>query len=193
MTGDVALDPFFVHDGVALLAMEEDRYLSAVSVENVRNRQWMEYAAASLFPTPRRRMPAFLAGHGGRAVAFTVHDLGAEGRHVGNAYLMSLDFVHRTGETSMLIFREFRGQRFDVRTGLLLLKYGFLRLALRRIWAGSANPAALATNYGMGMTPETRLRRAALVGAGVRDTTQFAILREDFLRKFGGLWGAADA
>lgn len=172
--------------------MEEARYLSATSAANVGDREWMRYATSSLFPTPRRKMRAFLDGHAEAGVAFTVHDLENDGIHVGNAYLMNLDFSHRTAETSMMIFREYRGRRFDLRTGLLLLKYGFLRLGMRRIWAASINPAALATNYGMGMTLEARLRRASLVGAGVKDSTQFAILREEFLSKFGGMREAGD-
>jgi RimJ/RimL family protein N-acetyltransferase len=175
-----------VYDGVALLPMEEARYLSATSAANIADRGWMQYTATSLFPAPMRKMRAFLESHREAGVAFTAHDLERDGAHVGNAYLLNLDFVHRTAETSMMIFKEHSGRRFDVRTGLVLLKYGFLRLGMRRIWAASINPAAVATNYGMGMTFEARLRRASLVQAGVRDSSRFSILRGEFLKKFGG-------
>lgn len=172
--------------------MEESLYLSAASVANIQDREWMQYAAASLFPSPERELVAFLEAQIESGVAFSVHDIEARGLHVGNAYLVNINFVHRTAETSMMIFKEYRGRRYDVRTGQLLLKFGFLRLRLRRILAASINPAALATNYGMGMSLETRLRKASLVGAGIKDSTQFAISREDFMAKFERHLGVGD-
>lgn len=106
--------------------------------------------------------------------------------HIGNVALQQLSFINRTGEFAIVMGdRRHWGKGAAFRASRALVRHGFQRLALERVYCGTA-----ATNDGMkklalalGMTCEGR-RRGHLFLEGQRvDVLEYGVLRTEFLSK----------
>lgn len=104
-------------------------------------------------------------------------------RHIGNATLNRIHWVHRTAETGILIGRrEFWGQGYASEAWGLLLDYAFRRLGLRKIIAGAVadNVASLVALKKLGFQVEGTLRQEVFVDGAYRDVVRLGLLREEF-------------
>jgi [ribosomal protein S5]-alanine N-acetyltransferase len=104
--------------------------------------------------------------------------------HVGNISLQELSFVNRNAEFAILIGDgRHRGKSVGTNAGLILLRHGFQKLNLERIYCGTA-----ATNIGMqklasqlGMAEEGRRRNHLFLEGEFVDMLEYGLLREEFL------------
>lgn len=103
--------------------------------------------------------------------------------HVGNISLQNISLINRTAEFAIILGdKRHRGRGLGLLAGRALLRHGFQKLNLERVYCGTA-----ATNEGMkklavalGMTLEgTRRRHLFLEGSRV-DVVEYGILRDEF-------------
>jgi len=103
--------------------------------------------------------------------------------HIGNISLQDMSFIHRNAEFAVLIGdRRHHGKGVGKLAGHALLRHGFEKMNLERIYCGTA-----ATNTGMrrlavslGMKEEGCRRRHLFLEGGWVDVVEFGILREEF-------------
>ncbi len=104
--------------------------------------------------------------------------------HIGNISLQNISFVNRTAEFAILLGdRRHWGKGVGQLAGMVLLKHGFQKLNLERIYCGTAD-----TNVGMkklaitlGMIHEgTRRSHLFLEGERV-DIVEYGVLRPEFV------------
>jgi RimJ/RimL family protein N-acetyltransferase len=103
--------------------------------------------------------------------------------HIGNISLQGISFVNRNAEFAILIGnRDHWGKAVGLRAGEALLRHGFFKLNLERIYCGTA-----ATNTSMqklatqlGMVQEGARRRHLFLDGEWRDMLEYGILREEF-------------
>lgn len=106
--------------------------------------------------------------------------------HIGNISLQGLSFINRNAEFAVLIGDRRHWQKsVGLAAGRVLLRHGFLKLNLDRIYCGTA-----ATNVGMqrlalslGMVEEGRRRKHVFLSGERVDTIDYGILREEFLEQ----------
>lgn len=106
--------------------------------------------------------------------------------HIGNISLQGISFVNRNAEFAILIGnRNHWGKAVGQRSGDALLRHGFFKLNLERIYCGTA-----ATNVGMqklatqlGMLQEGARRRHLFLDGEWVDILEYGVLREEFQRR----------
>lgn len=109
-----------------------------------------------------------------------------EAGHIGNISLQEMSFVNRNAELAILIGdRRHQGKSVGINVGLALLRHGFVKLNLERIYCGTA-----ATNIGMqrlahhlGMTEEGRRRNHLFLEGQWVDMLEYGILKSEFLEQ----------
>jgi RimJ/RimL family protein N-acetyltransferase len=105
-------------------------------------------------------------------------------RHIGNVSLQSINLVHRNAEYAIIVGeKDYWGKGFSYQASCFLLKHGFERLNLHRIYCGTA-----AGNLGMKklamalkMKEEGIRRDAMLFNGHYVDCHEFGVLRHEFL------------
>ncbi len=106
--------------------------------------------------------------------------------HIGNISLQSISFINRNAELAILIGnKKHWGQSVGIRAAEALIKHGFLKLNLERIYCGTAD-----TNLGMknlalklGMTEEGRRRNHLFLEGNWVDAIEYGILRTEFIKR----------
>ena len=106
--------------------------------------------------------------------------------HIGNISLQGISFVNRNAEFAILIGnRNHWGKAVGLSAGTALLRHGFFKLNLERIYCGTA-----ATNVGMqklatqlGMVQEGARRRHLFLDGEWVDMLEYGVLREEFQRR----------
>lgn len=104
--------------------------------------------------------------------------------HVGNVSLQSISFINRSAEYAILIGNpKHWNKSVGLNASLALLRHGFLKLNLERIYCGTA-----AANVGMqrlalrmGMVEEGRRRKHLFLDGRWQDMLEYGVLREEFL------------
>ncbi len=105
---------------------------------------------------------------------------------VGVVSLNSINLFHRSAEVSMVIGeKKQRSRNVGLEAMALILKHGFFKMNLQRIWAGQDVGlekwrASLTTN--LGFQVEGTMRRAFYNQGEYRDVVMISVLREDFVR-----------
>ncbi len=103
-------------------------------------------------------------------------------QHVGNLSLQNIDWRTRSAELAILLgHREGRGKGYGYEASTLLLKHGFIKLGLNRIYCGtSANNIAMQKlAEKLGMVQEGRRRNALYEGGKYVDTIEYGLLKEE--------------
>ena len=103
--------------------------------------------------------------------------------HIGNISLQEMSFINRNAEFAILIGdRRHQGRSVGTYAGRALLRHGFEKMNLMRIYCGTA-----ATNIGMqrlaislGMTEEGRRRRHLFLEGEWVDMVEYGILKDEF-------------
>lgn len=106
--------------------------------------------------------------------------------HIGNVSLQGLSFINRNAEFAILIGDgRHRGKSVGVNAGSTLLKHGFQKLNLERIYCGTA-----ASNIGMqklalnlGMREEGRRRNHLFLAGHWVDMLEYGVMKDEFLDK----------
>lgn len=106
-----------------------------------------------------------------------------EDGHIGNVSLQSISFINRNAEYAIVIGnpRHWR-KSVGLNASLALLRHGFQKLNLERVYCGTA-----ATNLGMqklavqmGMVEEGRRRKHLFLNGEMVDMIEYGVLRQDF-------------
>lgn len=104
--------------------------------------------------------------------------------HIGNISLQDISFINRTAEFAILIGNKGHwGQGVARLAGTAILKHGFTKLNLERIYCGTAasNDGMNALATSLGMQVEGRRRKHLFLEGARIDVLDYAILREEFL------------
>jgi len=104
--------------------------------------------------------------------------------HIGNISLNGISLINRNAEFAILVGDRRHWQKsVGVDAGTALLRHGFLKLNLERVYCGTA-----ATNNGMqalakrlGMVEEGRRRKHLFLEGDWVDMLEFGVLKEEFL------------
>lgn len=121
------------------------------------------------------------------AVFFAICDIETR-THIGNARLSLIDPIHRVATYGRIIgHKEFLGRGFGSDALIQLLRFGFHKLGLNRIWSSAVtdNHASLGSNDRVGMVREGILREYVYADGRFHDTVVLAMLRSDFDKLHG--------
>ncbi|MCU0425373.1 MAG: GNAT family N-acetyltransferase [Candidatus Kapabacteria bacterium] len=105
---------------------------------------------------------------------------------VGVVSLSNIDFLNRKAEFGIMIGdNASRGKGYGTEACLLLVKHGFERLSLNKIYLGvhAEHTAAIRSYEKVGFVQEGRLRQEMLTNGRYVDTVVMSILAEDFRGK----------
>ena len=104
--------------------------------------------------------------------------------HIGNISLQNISFIDRTAEFAILLGNRCHwGKGVGQLAGIMLLKHGFQKLNLERIYCGTAdtNVGIKKLALGLGMIHEGT-RRSHLFLEGERiDIVEYGVLRSEFM------------
>lgn len=111
------------------------------------------------------------------------------GRHIGNIALQKIHPVYRSAELAIVIGdKRSWGRGYSKEAARLLMDHGFFRLNLNRIHCGTFETNAPMKRLAafLGMRQEGRRRRAAFKNNRRLDILEYGVLREEYVRRFGG-------
>lgn len=148
-----------------------------------------EFILGAGFPVTRDRLEAYYdaSAKGEDAVMFAVCDKRTD-RHIGNARLSHIDWLHRMCRYGRLLGDpDYMGRGYGSDTLIQLLRFGFHNLGMNRIWsaANADNERSLRSNDRIGMTREGILRDFIWYNGEFRDGVALSMLRRDFDRIHG--------
>ena len=117
-------------------------------------------------------------------VIFAINELEGH-QHIGNVTLNRIDWIHRTGDTGLMIGRrDFWGQGFAFEAWSLLIEYAFDRLGLRKLMAGVAkeNIGSIKVLEKLGFKVEGTSRSTVFVDGVYSDGLYMGLFREEFYK-----------
>ena len=104
--------------------------------------------------------------------------------HIGNVSLQSISVINRNAEYTILIGnRDHWRKSAGLNASLALLRHGFEKLNLERIYCGTAsgNMGMQRLALRMGMIEEGRRRKHLFLDGGWHDVIEYGVLRDDFM------------
>ncbi len=108
------------------------------------------------------------------------------GQHIGNAGLYVINWVSRSAEYRIIIGeKKFWGKGYGQEAASLILRYGFDKLNLNRIWLGvnASNKAGAACYRKAGFRDEGVLRQEIYRNGQYYDAIRMSVLRKEFYGK----------
>jgi [ribosomal protein S5]-alanine N-acetyltransferase len=143
---------------------------------------------ASGFPVNRDSLESYYENSQPPECAmFAICDLKND-RHMGNARLSRIDWIHRSALYGRMIGpAEYRGKGYGSDALVQLLRYAFHHLGLNRIWSVAViqNEISLGSNDKIGMTREGIMKQYFFINGQYVDGVALSMLREDFDRIHG--------
>ena len=106
--------------------------------------------------------------------------------HIGNISLQNISQKNKSAEFAIIMGeKEFWGKGFAKEAGLLLLKYGFEKLNLHRIYCGTSedNIPMQRLAFAFGMKEEGRRKEALRKNEVFYDVLEYGILKKECKRK----------
>ena len=103
--------------------------------------------------------------------------------HIGNVTLNEIRWIHRTADTSIVLWeKSFWGKGYATEAWRLLLNYAFRSLGLRKITAClvEGNLGSQKTLEKLGFKQEGRLRKQWLLDGEWRDVLKYGILVDEY-------------
>jgi RimJ/RimL family protein N-acetyltransferase len=103
--------------------------------------------------------------------------------HVGNISLQSINWLNRSAELAVVIGEaEARGVGVGRQACQWVVDHAFLRLALHRVWTGTAatNTAMQKTCAGIGMAQEGRFKHGMFLGGAFVDVLAYGITSDEY-------------
>jgi RimJ/RimL family protein N-acetyltransferase len=140
------------------------------------------FSSASWPVTMQSLEEYFAKSQSHKTVMFAVCDRETDA-HIGNARISHIDWVHRAALYGRLIGRsDFLGRGYGTDTLIQLLRFGFHRLGLNRLWTAVAlqNAASLTSNDKVGMTREGVFREFRFLDGRFHNAVSISMLRSDF-------------
>jgi RimJ/RimL family protein N-acetyltransferase len=141
-----------------------------------------------IFPVSRESLIKYYSDNQPpNSVIFSICDKSND-KYFGNAKLGSIDWVNRRCTYGRLIgLEEYKNKGFGTEALVLLIKYGFLKLGMNRIYSGAIkdNIASLKSNEKVGFVKEGIQRNAIWRNGKFNDIISLAITKEDFEKKYG--------
>jgi RimJ/RimL family protein N-acetyltransferase len=174
---------FLKGERIHLRSLEEsdlnERYLQWLNDEEV-----CQYNSHAIFPNTINKMHAYfnsLQNQQYHVVLAIIHT--ETKKHIGNVSLQNINWVSRTAEFATILGdKEFWGGGIGAEAGKLMVKYGFERLNLHRIYFG-----AFAESVGVQklakalcMTEEGRRRQAFYKNGSYHDIIEYGVLRNEY-------------
>jgi RimJ/RimL family protein N-acetyltransferase len=105
--------------------------------------------------------------------------------HIGNVSLQSISGINRNAEYAILIGNSNHWRKSaGLNSSLTLLRHGFEKLNLERIYCGTAagNLSMQSLALRLGMIEEGRRRKHLFLNGQWEDMLEFGVLRDDFKR-----------
>ena len=102
--------------------------------------------------------------------------------HIGNISLQNISLIHRNAEFAIIIGNPHHlGKGVGKLASLKLIQHGFLKINLKRIYCGTAEPnkAMRSLAISLGMVEEGRRRRHLYLNGEWVDLIEYGLLRED--------------
>lgn len=155
--------------------------------------QWLndpkvcQYNSHAIFPNTEKQMRDYLeSAHASRSIVVFAIVYKKDNKHIGNISLQGINWVFRSAEFAIILGEsDYWGKGLGFEAVELVVKYGFERLNLNRIYCGtsSANLAMQKIAERLGMTKEGVRRSALYKWAHYLDVYEYGILRDEFDRK----------
>lgn len=104
-------------------------------------------------------------------------------QHIGNVTLSRIDWIHRRGDTGIMIGRkEFWGKGYAFEAWSLLIEFAFKQLGLYKITAGAIaeHASSVSVLKRLGFQIEGILRKECFIDGEYRDAIRMGLLREEF-------------
>jgi len=180
--------PFLIGEKLYLRALEEsdigEEYLGWLNEPEVTR-----YLGTGKFPSTLDSLRKYLDHFRDSTtdLVFAIVDKETN-QHIGNVTLNRIDWIHRTGDTGLMIGRkDFWGKGYAFEAWSLLIDYAFQRLGLRKIIAGAIadNAASVVTLEKLGFKLEARFRREYFIDGEYRDAVRLGLFREEFYKSSG--------
>lgn len=149
-----------------------------------------KYNSHGLFPQSEKDFNRFFDTISeGKIVLAIIEKESGEFKHIGNVSLQSINHIYQSAEFAIIIGdTEYWGKGIGTDAGALLLRHGFEKLNLNRIWTGTA-----AINYGMqsvalklGMQTEAIFREGMFLNGHFCDIWAYSILKRDYYKNIAG-------
>jgi ribosomal-protein-alanine N-acetyltransferase len=174
--------PIYVLDADYYVRLLDESDLDGPYPRWFQDQEVCRYNSHGKFFKTKSHFQAYLAGLGGedRVVWAVCH---VDDGHVGNVTLQQISFINRTAEFAIILGdKRHWGRGVGRLAGRMLLRHGFEKLNLERIYCATA-----ASNHGMSKLAAalymklegTRRGHLYLDGARV-DVLEFGVLREEF-------------
>lgn len=157
-----------------------DRYLQWLNDEEVSR-----FNSHAVFPnTPEKMRQFYDSINPQKQVVLAIIERTSD-LHVGNVSLQAINWINRSAEFAILLGdKNFWGKGIGHAASQLIVKYGFERLNLHRIYCGT-----IAGNTGMEklaqklrMIEEGRRREAVYKNGTYHDVIEYGVLREEYLK-----------
>jgi RimJ/RimL family protein N-acetyltransferase len=106
--------------------------------------------------------------------------------HIGNAGLYAINWISRSAEYRIIIGeKNFWSKGYGQETANLILRYGFDKLNLNKVWLGvnASNKAGAACYKGSGFREEGVLRQEIYRNGRYYDAIRMSVLRKEFYGK----------
>lgn len=103
--------------------------------------------------------------------------------HIGNCSLQSINWINRSAELAIIIGeKEYWGKGIATKACECLLKHGFDKLNLNRVWTGTAvtNEGMCQVAENLGMADEGRFKSAVYLNGKYEDVSCYSILRNEY-------------
>ncbi len=143
-----------------------------------------QHLEAGAFPSTLQDLETYYQSMTGSKseVIFAIAD-GKSHRHIGNAKLGPINWVHRRAMYGIMIGeKEFWGRGIGKEVTRLMVEYGFLRLNLHRINLGvlAEHQAAIRCYEAVGFKAEGKFREEMFCDGSYRDRLWMGLLRSEY-------------
>ena len=163
----------------------EESDLTETYLQWLNDEEVCEYNSHAIFPNSINKMRAYfnsLQNQQHSVVLAIIHT--ETNKHIGNVSLQNINWISRTAEFATILGdKEFWGGGIGAEAGKLMVKYGFERLNLHRIYFG-----AFAESVGVQklakalcMTEEGRRREAIFKNGRYFDIIEYGVLNREYL------------
>ena len=176
------------------VAIGDRIYFRPLEIEDIKNgwQQWINDENSNefldgIYPVSKENLiKYFNENQPPKAVIFSICDKASD-TYFGNAKLGSIDWVNKRCTYGRLIGKkEYRGKGYGSEALIMLVKYGFLKLGMNRIYSGAIedNVASLKSNEKVGFVKEGTQREAVYRNGKFVNIVSLAMTKKDFDKKY---------
>jgi len=162
--------------------MEQD--LNETYLQWLNDEEVCRFNSHAVFPNTEQKMKSYFADlqNGQKEVVLAIID-SKEGKHIGNVSLQNINWVSRNAEFAILLGdKEYWGKGIGEEAAMLIVKYGFERLNLHRIYCGTlqGNEGMKKLAKKLHMTEEGNRRQAIFKNGKYLDIIEYGVLKDEF-------------